>query len=168
MVATAVALAGLAGCGGGAGKPDVVATKTVRGPGFRVSVPVAWSAERGPELVTAAPAEGATSLVSVTVINLVKPYRPALWDEVVGELDTVAGRLAAGLDGEVDVSRTVRVAGRRARQYEIGYTRDRSDLRQRVTFVLAGKREFQLLCRWDSAQAEPEACKLLTGTFSLT
>ena len=106
------------------------------------------------------------SLVSVTVFNLVRPYRAALWSRAAGELDGVARTLAAGLSGHVDAARTVSVAGARARQYDLSYERNGAALRQRITFVLRGRREYQLLCRWAAASGEPAACRLLLASFA--
>jgi hypothetical protein len=50
-----------------------------------------------------------------------------------------------------------------ARQYEIGYERSHVPLTYRITFVLAGRREYQLSCRWLSDSPDPArtACRKL-------
>jgi hypothetical protein len=58
--------------------------------------------------------------------------------------------------------RTVEVAGRKAREYEITH----GDLVDRITFLLRGKRNFQLTCRWRRLAGEPPACDQLSSTFA--
>ena len=163
IAASAAAVLALVGCGGG--KEEPAAAQAVRGPGFRFSTPGDWKTTLGPGEATAAPQPGGDTLVSVSVFRLVKPYRPSLWPRVVGELDRVVGALAAQLRGKVDARRTVSAAGGRARQYDLSYERQGKSLRQRITFVLRGRREYELLCRWRATEDEPAACALLADTF---
>jgi hypothetical protein len=90
---------------------------------------------------------------------------------VVVELDGVASRLAERLapDAARSPGRTQVIAGRRARVYDIVYTREGARRLERVAFVLNGRREYQLLCRWDSDDPEEgeEACMLLLSSFRL-
>jgi hypothetical protein len=79
------------------------------------------------------------------------------------ELDRDARQLATRLGGSVERSATVIVAGSRSRQYELYYSSGGHEVRQRITFVLRGKTEFQLLCRWTGS--EPSACAQLEQTF---
>lgn len=159
----AAALAGallLAGCGGGA-KPAQV--QAVRGPGFSFSAPPDWQVT-----VTrrqAAVRQGPDGLVSVTVFPLLRPYRPALWRRVRDELDGVAEKLAASLRGRLQNAATVKIAGLPGRRYEISYAREGTRLRQRITFLLRGRTEYQLLCRFREAAGEPQACRLLAESF---
>jgi hypothetical protein len=80
----------------------------------------------------------------------------------VTELDRVAATLATRLGGKVTSSRTVTVGGRRAREYEI----EHGGLVDRITFVLRGKRNFQLACRWRADDGEPDACARLSSSFA--
>jgi len=151
----------LAGCGGGGGD-KAAAGKQVRGPGYRFSAPADWAVARGPRVVQAS--DGLT-LVSVTLFPLVHPFRPALWSKVVPELDRVASGVAQQQKGRVVSSRTKNVSGRRARSYDIGYERDGKQLVERITFVLRGKTEYYLLCRY--AGGDTGACDRLLATFVL-
>ncbi len=146
-----------------------VAMKTVSGPGFTFTTERAREIARTPRSVTVLPAaDGSQELESVTIFRLVKPFRPALWPQAAKELDGVAGRLAESLGGELErAPKTVRIAGLRGRQYEIGYERDGAKLRQRLTLLLSRRTEYQLLCRWQTATGEPPACALLEQTFGL-
>jgi len=77
------------------------------------------------------------------------------------------GQLARRLRARLDAARTVRLAGRRGRQYEITFSWKGAEVRERITFVLRGRREYQLLCRWPADEAEPVACGLLLQSFRL-
>jgi hypothetical protein len=142
----------LAGCGGGGS----TATQTVPGAGFSFAAPSSWKIVRSAGTVSAR-SEGA--LVSVTAIGLRRAYRPELWPKVVPELDRVAAEFAQRERGKVTASRTVVIRGRRARQYEI----DAPGARERVTFLLVGRREYQLLC----TNAE-DACDAFLASFRLS
>lgn len=160
LAAAAVVALAVSGCGGG-GKTTTAASagQTVSGPGFAFRAPEDWTAKTLPTSASAS-ADGST-LVSVTVLPLVKPYRPALFPRVVQELDRVAAQYASSLKGRVASRRTVIVAGRKAREYRI----DHGDLVDRITFLLRGKRNFQLICRWRAADGEPAACTQLASSF---
>jgi hypothetical protein len=105
-------------------------------------------------------------LVSVTRYPLLRPYRPALWVRVVPELDRAASQLAKQQNGKVGDSRTVTIAGRNARSYDIDYERDGKALVERLAFVLRGKTEYLLLCRYDRG-GDTAACGRLLATFTL-
>ena len=103
----------------------------------------------------------------MTVLPLVKRYRPALFTRAIAELDRVTAALAAKLKGKLIARRTIIVAGLRARQYDLAYTRAGSGLIDRITYVLRAKSEYYLLCRWPADEGEPSACVLLTSSFRL-
>jgi hypothetical protein len=152
-----LALVILAGCGGEA-KSTV---QTVTGRGFAFEAPAGWvvSRERG---LTAA-SSGDVDRVEVRIFPLAKRYHPVRFDAVTGELDTIAARLARQLSGRLVARETVQVAGLDARSYRIDY-RDRT---QELTFVLVGRREYQLLCRRPAGDEPGEACELLVASFTL-
>jgi hypothetical protein len=135
----------------------------VRGTGYRFSAPVSWSVARsGREVRVSA----GVALVSVTRFPLLRAYRPELWLHVVPELDRVAAGLAQQQDGAVGESRTITVADRRARRYDIDYRRDGKALVERIAFVLRGKTEYLLLCRYERG-GDTDACDRLLATFAL-
>ena len=105
-----------------------------------------------------------TGAVSVTTFRLLKPYRPKLWGAAVKELDGVSAQLAAQLHGHVVAVRSVRLAGTTARQYDLAFVRNGDHLVERITFVLRGRREYELLCRFRDGQSET-ACSLLQSSF---
>lgn len=158
-----------AGCGGG-GKHETTTRQAggqqLSGEGFAFTAPGGWQVERAARAVTAKQGGGPT-LVSVTVLDLRRAYRPELFPKVTVELDKVAGTLATKLRGELAARRTVAVAGGRVRQYEIAYERNGKKLRDRLTFVLRGRREYFLLCRWEAGAGRPPACDQLVSTFRI-
>jgi hypothetical protein len=164
----------MGGCGGSAsgtaelGEP--VAMQTVNGPGFTFTAPDGREIARTPRSVSVLPAEsGSQELESVTIFRLVKPYRPALWPQAARELDGVAERLAESLGGELEQQpQTVRIGGLRGRRYVIGYERDGTPLRQRLTLLLSRRTEYQLLCRWEAGGDPPEACMGLEASFKVS
>lgn len=103
----------------------------------------------------------------MTVFQLGRPFRPSQWERVVRELDRVARQLAARLEGKLRSATTVRLAGLRARQYEIDYAVKGEELTQRLTFTLRRRQEFQLLCRWRRPPSDEirEGCDGAAMTF---
>jgi hypothetical protein len=150
----------LAGCGGGS-RPTP--EKIVRGAGYRFTAPADWAVARSPRIVQASEGVG---VVSVTRYVLVHAYRTADFDHVVSELDRAARDVAEQQNGRVTASRTVTVSGRRARSYDIAYSRDGENLVERITFVLRGKTEYYLLCRYEVG-GDTDACERLLATFTL-
>ena len=143
----------------------------MQGNGYRVSVPGGWETTVGPRRLRAAPAADSVERLEIATFRLARTYRPALWTRVVGELDGVASQLAERLapDAARSPGRTQVIARRRARVYDIAYTRNGERRVERVAFVLNGRREYQLLCRWDSDDPDDgeEACMLLFSSFRL-
>ena len=157
----------LAGCGGAA-SPEA---QELRGPGFSAEAPGGWELSRPPRTVAADNPDGPES-VSVAQFRLAKRFQPSLWPAAVVELNDVAARLAEriGPTAVVERSGQATIAGRRARTYEIAYTRQSRRLVDRVAFVLDGRREYQLTCRIDvdHANAGTDACERLRSSFRLT
>jgi hypothetical protein len=164
LVGLFAALIVLAGCGGGGHKASETDLRTVGGGGYRFSAPSSWSVRRTGRQVTAT--SGPVDLVGVTEFTLTRPYRPSLWAKALPALDRTAAGLAAQLGGEVRTRSTVVVAGHRARQYEIDYPGDGKRLVERTAFVLAGRRELQLLCRFERDD-DDGACRTLFSSFRL-
>ena len=135
----------------------------MRGEGFTFSAPAGWVVERRGGEVQAG--QG-MDLVSVTRYPLLRRFRPELWAKVVPELDRAAGAVARQQNGAVVDPETVTVAGQRARRYDVVYEREGKKLTERITFVLRGKMEYLLLCRYERGGAT-EACDLLLRSFRL-
>jgi hypothetical protein len=167
LAATAL-LAGCGGGGGGGGGGTTTAAEAQRvvGDGFSVGVPKGWTVERGARTVTLRRGSG-PALASVTVLTLRKRYEPALFTRVSHELDRVSDALAEKLGGKVVARRTIVVAGLRSRQYDLAYERAGAALIDRITYVLRGLSEYELLCRWQADEGESGVCGLLATSFRL-
>ncbi len=155
-----VAAAGCGGGGGGAAETTAAVGQEVGGTGFVFRAPGNW--QKTVRATSASAREGRSTLVSVVVLPLVKPYRIALFPRVAKELDRVADTYAANLKGNVTSRRTVDVAGRQAREYRIAH----GGLVDLITFVLRGRRSYQLTCRWRESDGEPAACAQLSASFA--
>jgi hypothetical protein len=137
--------------------------KVVQGDGYRFSAPADWAVVRSGRMVQAS---AGLQLVSVTRYPLLRRFRPGLWSKVVPELDRAASELAQQQNGKVGNSETVALAGQQARRYDIDYTRDGKQLVERLAFVLRGKTEYLLLCRYEPG-GSTDACDRLLATFTL-
>jgi hypothetical protein len=148
------------GCGGGGGATQ---GRIVRGNGYSFIAPSGWAVERrGRELrVTKG-----LALVSVERFPLQRRYRPEIWVKVVPELDRAAETLARQQRGTVSDPRTVMITGRRARRYDVEYRHEGKQLVERIGFVLVGKTEYLLLCRYESG-GDTGACDRLLTSFRL-
>ena len=148
--------------GGGGGATETVAagSQEVQGPGFVFRAPEGW--QKTVRATSASAQENPSTLVSVVVLPLVKPYRIVLFPQAAKELDRVADTYAANLKGSVGSRRTVDIAGRQAREYRIAH----GDLVDVITFVLRGRRNYQLTCRWRESDGEPDACGQLAASFA--
>jgi hypothetical protein len=100
--------------------------------------------------------------IEVQTFRLVRPYRAELFAAASRELDAVARNLAAQLGGRVASSASTKVAGHDARAYRIDFDEHVSE----ITFVLDGRREYELLCR-RLADAGGETCKTFVKSFRL-
>jgi hypothetical protein len=137
--------------------------KVVQGDGYRFSAPAAWAVVRSGREVQASKG---LQLVAVTRYPLLRRFRPALWARVVPELDRAASQLAEQQKGKVANAQTTTIGGERARRYDIEYERDGKQLVERIAFVLRGKTEYLLLCRYDRG-GSTDACDRLLATFTL-
>ncbi|HZO98149.1 MAG TPA: hypothetical protein VFB42_12330 [Gaiellaceae bacterium] len=142
----------LAGCGG-SGSAN---WQRVEGDGFRFEAPAGWAVSG-----TSAAGEG-PDRVEVSVFRLVRPYDPSRRAAAARELDGVAARLARQLHGRVSARSSVRVAGLDGRAYTVDYERRVEE----ITFLLDGRREYQLLCR-RAEGGDDGACRRLVASFEL-
>ena len=136
----------------------------MRGTGYAFSAPAEWQEVRAGRGITVS---HGVDVVSVTRFPLVRAFRPELWDKVVKELDRAAAAVATQQDGKVANAKTVTIGDRRARRYDIEYERDGTQLVERIAFVLRGKTEYLLLCRYERGD-DTRACERLLATFKLT
>ena len=92
--------------------------------------------------------------------------RPQRHDERQRRTPRAAAQLAKQQSGTVGDSQTVTVGGQRTRRYDIDYERDGKQLVERLAFVLRGKTEYLLLCRYERG-GDTAACDRLLDTFTL-
>jgi hypothetical protein len=160
LVLSAPLLAGaiLAGCGGsGAAKQSA---QSLSGSGFRFEAPASWHVVRSKGRVTASQD---SELVQVASFPLLKPYSDALFARVAKELAARMRQIAQQTGGTVSGSATVTAGGIRAHSYEVKAGTNIDE----YTFVLRGKREFQLLCRRGASSGD-DACTQLISSFTVT
>jgi hypothetical protein len=149
-----------AACGGGGrGTKE----RIVRGSGYTFFAPADWTVTRaGSELRVSK----GVALLSVERFPLQRRFRSELWIKVVPELDRAAEALARQQGGSVADARTLTIAGRRARRYDVEYRHEGKQLVERIGFLLIGKTEFLLLCRYESG-GDTGACERLLTSFRL-
>ncbi len=154
LPALLIAASILAGCGGsGAGEQ----AQTLNGRGFQFDAPAGWQVRRSVRMVSAS-RNG--NLVQVATFSLLKPYTPDLFDRVEKELRARMRQVASQTGGTVSGSATVTAGGIRSHSYDVTVDNHVDE----YTFVLRGRREYQLLCRRTKSTGA-DACGQLVRTF---
>jgi hypothetical protein len=141
-----------------------VPPQLLTGKGYAFSAPGDWTVAHTARSLQAA---RGIAVVSVTRFPLLHAYVPALWPQVVPEMDRSAAGVASDQHGTLSARRTVSIAGEQARRYDVEYDRNGKKLVERLGFVLHGKTEYELLCRFERSKSS-SACDLLFRTFTLT
>jgi hypothetical protein len=141
--------------------------QTIDGTGYTFSAPASWSVTRSQRQVQAAVGKKSLELIAVSRFPLLHAFRPELWAKVVHELDRAAKGIATQQNGSVTETETVKISGRQARRYAVAYDLRGKRLVERITFVLRGKTEYLLLCRYEQS-GRSQACDTLMRTFRLT
>jgi hypothetical protein len=100
-------------------------------------------------------------LVQVATFALLKPYSSGLFSKVQKELTQRMTTLAGQTGGRLAKTETVTAAGVRSHSYRVE-SKDRVD---QYTFVLRGRREYQLLCRRQASTGD-ETCRQLLESFA--
>jgi hypothetical protein len=144
----------LAGCGGsGAAKADY---QSIAGSGYRFDAPAGWRVEHAPRRVAAS---SDSELVQVATFPLVRAYDDSLFTRVEIELGLRMRSIAQQTGGKVSGRKTVTAGGVRSHAYDVTV----GDHVDEYTFVLRGKREYQLLCRRRSSSSDAFCAKLVTS-----
>lgn len=164
LPALAGALLTLAACGGGAAQG---AQRLVGGTGYTFHAPKSWEIVRSARQVQAAEGHDSVALVGVSRFPLLHVFRPNLWRKVVRELDGAADAIAHQQHGSVTDARDVTLSGERARRYKVAYSLRGHKLIEELAFVLRGKTEYLLLCRYEQEKSH-DACDTLMSSFKLT
>lgn len=156
MTASLLALTILAGCGGSGGdKP----AQHVAGPGFSFEAPGGWHVATSAGRVSAG---SGVELVQVATFRLLKPYSAALFAKVAKELRARMTAVAGQTGGRLAGTQIVTASGIRSHSFRV----EAPDHVDEYTFVLQGRREYQLLCRRISAHGD-DACRQLLETFAI-
>jgi len=142
-------------CGGSRARANVAL-----GDGFRFTAPAGWVLTGHGRQLSAGTA---TAFVRVSTYPLVKPYTPALFARVVRDEQARVDVVAASEHGRVVGRGVAGPAGIRSHVWRIATGGSIDE----YTFVLSGKREFELLCR-RPASGSDAACKLLVQSFALS
>jgi hypothetical protein len=164
-LAVLCAVLAASGCGGG-GKKEASA-HVVHGSGYTFAAPAGWEIVRSGRQVQAAEGGKSLALVAVSRFPLLRAAKDELSVKVVKELDRVATGVAAQQHGSISSSETTELAGRQARRYDIAYEARGKQLVERLAFVLRGKTEYLLLCRFEQS-GDTEPCDELLRSFRLT
>jgi hypothetical protein len=102
-----------------------------------------------------------SELLRVATFPLMRQYTPALFDRVEKELSVRMAQVAQQTGGTLKGQRTVKAGGIESHQYDVGV----GDHVDQYTFVLSGKREYQLLCRRKSSSKD-DFCQALVTSFA--
>ena len=142
----------LAGCGG-SGETKFT---SVSGNGFRFDVPAGWQVKAIPRGVGAS---HDSEMVQVAAFPLVKVYDPALFNRVATELAVRMQEIAQQTGGKITKVETATPAGIKSHSYLV----DVGNHVDQYTFVLRGKREYQLLCRRRSSSSDAFCARLISS-----
>jgi len=132
--------------------------QVVDGTGFRFQAPADWPITRAKGRVVAG---SGPELVQVATFALLKPYSKALFGRVSRELKTRMAAVAVQTGGRLAGSQTVDAGGVPSHSFRVE-AKDRVD---EYTFVLRGRREYQLLCRRAASSAD-DVCRTLISSFA--
>jgi hypothetical protein len=157
LAALILAVCCLAGCGGSSSSTPGKEWQTVAGAGFTFEAPAGWEIERAKNRVSA---NHDSELVQVSTFPLAKPYDEGLFARVATELHLRMQEIARQTGGKLSNGPTVTADGVRSHSYDV----TASSRVDEYTFVLSGKREFLLLCRRSSGDAN--FCGRLVTTFA--
>ncbi len=152
-----------AGCGGSKGEPP---PKIVRGTGFTFEVIATWQVARSGRQVQAVEGGKSLALVAVSRFPLIRRYRPGRFERVTKELDAAARGIAQQQGGVLSTSDTIELGGEQARRYDVAYETRGRRLVERIGFVLRGKTEYLLLCRYPR-NGDTDPCDQLFSSFRL-
>jgi hypothetical protein len=161
-LAVLLAAVAVAGCGGGSGEH----ARLVAGTGYTFSAPATWQIVRTARQTQVVEGGRSLSLVAVSRFPLRRAADEELSDDVVGDLDAAADQIVRQQGGSLTDSATETIADRQGRRYKIAYDLHGTKVVETLAFVLRGKTEFLLLCRYaQSASSDP--CELLLSSFKL-
>jgi hypothetical protein len=151
-----LAVFGLAGCGGSSAATPKEEWQTIAGTGFTFRAPAGWKVEHAKNRVSAT---AGSELVQVATFPLIKAYDDKLFGRVATELRSRMQDIARQTSGTLSGRRTVTTDGVRSHAYDVAAGTQVDE----YTFVLAGKREYLLLCRRTSSDGTGFCTQLVTS-----
>ena len=131
-------------------------TQPVRGHGFSFSAPSGWHVQHTTQ---GSAASQGSELVQVSTFPLARPYTSSLFDRVAHELALRMSTIAKETGGKLTGTKTVVVDGVKSHRFDVTV----GDHVDEYTFVLIGKREYQLLCRARTSSNATFCSDLLTS-----
>lgn len=132
--------------------------QTVAGAGFTFQAPAGWKVVRVKNGVSVT---HGSELVQVATFRLAKPYDDKLYGRVATELRARMQAIARQTGGTLSTGSSVTVDGVRSHAYEVTVGSQVDE----YTFVLSGKREYQLLCRRTDSGGSV-VCRRLVTSFA--
>ena len=144
----------LAGCGGSS-EPKVH-SQVVQGRGFSFNAPVGWHIQHS---IRGSAASQGSELVQVSTFPLVRAYTAPLFARVAHELELRMKTIAHETGGTLIGMHTVTAGGVKSHRFDVKV----DDHVDQYTFVLIGKREYQLLCRFRTSSSDAFCSELLTS-----
>jgi hypothetical protein len=138
----------------------------VAGAGYSFRAPSNWPVVRSAREVRVSEGRDGAALVGVSRLALRSAFRPTLWAKAVHELDGASAAIARQQHGSVRGAENVTISGQKARRYRVAYVVGGKKLVEELVFVLRGKTEYLLLCRYEQG-ASHEACDRLRASFTL-
>jgi hypothetical protein len=140
--------------------------RLVQGTGYTFSAPGSWQVVRTARQTQAVAGKESLALVAVSRLPLRRAAAPTLPPEVVAVLDRAADQIAHQHHGSLTDSVSETIAGQGARRYKVAYDLRGTKVIETLAFVLRGKTEFLLLCRYEQL-GPSDACDLLLSSFTL-
>ena len=131
-------------------------TQLVKGRGFSYLAPAGWRVQHSARGIAAS---HGSELVQVSSFPLVRPYTSSLFARVAHELALRMKTIAQETGGTLAGTKTVTAGGVKSHRYDVkvdGHV-------DQYTFVLIGKREYQLLCRVSTSSSDAFCTQLLTS-----
>ena len=138
----------------------------MQGTGYTFSAPGSWQIVRTARQIQAAEGKRSLSLVAISRFPLRGSAGAELSRKLVAKLDRAADQIARQQHGSLTESATETIAGREARRYKIAYDLRGKKIVEILAFVLRGKTEYLLLCRYEQTGSS-DACDLLLDSFRL-
>jgi len=138
----------------------------VAGTGYAFQAPSDWHLARSARAVRVSEGNDGAAFIGVSRFALRRAFKPALWAKAVHELDGASAAIARQQHGSVTGAENVTISGQKGRRYRVAYVVDGKKLVEELAFVLRGKTEYVLLCRYEQGSSH-QVCDRLRSSFRL-